>query len=164
MARRSRGNVVSSLYDLMKTLFRGPKDAASKKHRGFGFETLEGRAMLATDFGAITGLVYRDANNNGFTAGEQIVGATVNLYTDDGDGIFEPGAGDPLANSTTTNASGQYRFDDLVAGSYRQGRHQIGRVPPEPGRWRPIGKTGGLAGLQATGLLRSGHAILYEAP
>jgi hypothetical protein len=53
---------------------------------------------------------------------------------------------------------------DLVAGSYRQGRHQIERVPPEPGRWRPIGKTGGLAGLQATGLLRSGHAILYEAP
>ena len=94
----------------MKTLFQGPKPEGGKQpRRGFGFETLEGRAMLATDFGAITGLVYRDANNNGFTAGEQIVGATVNLYTDDGDGIFEPGAGDPLANSTTTNASGQYR-------------------------------------------------------
>src|SRR6185295_18321012 len=119
MARRSRGNVVSSLYDLMKTLFQGPKPEGGKQtRRGFGFETLEGRAMLATDFGAITGLIYRDANNNGFTAGEQIAGATINLYTDDGDGIFEPGAGDALSGSTTTNASGQYRFDDLVSGSY----------------------------------------------
>ena len=120
MARRSRGNVVSSLYDLMKNLFRGPKDLAAKRkqRRGFGFETLEGRAMLATDFGAITGLVYRDFNNNGFTAGEQVAGATVNLYTDDGDNVFEPGAGDALTSSTTTNASGQYSFNGLVAGDY----------------------------------------------
>src|SRR5436190_10777114 len=108
MARRSRRNVVSSLYDLMKTLFQGPKDSTSKqKRRGFGFETLEGRAMLATDFGAITGLVYRDANNNGFTAGEEVSGATVNLYTDDGDSVFEPGAGDALTDTDATNASGQ---------------------------------------------------------
>ena len=109
MARRSRGNVVSSLYDLVKTLFRGPKTATGKqdRRRGFGFETLEGRAMLATDFGAITGLVYRDATGNGFTAGEQVSGATVNLYTDDGDSVFEPGAGDALSSSTTSNASGQ---------------------------------------------------------
>lgn len=119
MARRSRGNVVSSLYDLVKTLFKGPKDAASaKKRRGFGFESLEGRAMLATDMGAIAGIIYRDANNNGFTAGEQVAAATVNLYTDDGDGVFEPGAGDALSTSIVSNASGQYRFDDLVAGTY----------------------------------------------
>src|SRR6187431_654109 len=119
MARRSRGNVVSSLYDLVKTLFRGPKESAStkrKQRRSFGFETLEGRAMLATDFGAISGLIYRDFNNNGFTAGEQISGATVNLYTDDGDNIFEPGAGDALSSTTLTNASGQYTFSDLTAG------------------------------------------------
>ncbi|MCE9524915.1 MAG: DUF11 domain-containing protein [Planctomycetales bacterium] len=121
MARRSRGNVASSLYDLVKTLFRGPKDSAAtkrKQRRGFGFETLEGRAMLATDFGAISGLIYRDINNNGFTAGEQVAGATVNLYTDDGDNIFEPGAGDALTTSTLTNASGQYTFSDLTAGAY----------------------------------------------
>jgi large repetitive protein len=121
MARRSRGNVVSSLYDLMKNLFRGPKDSAATKHRqrrGFGFETLEGRAMLATDFGAISGLIYRDFNNDGFTAGEQVAGATVNLYTDDGDGIFEPGAGDALSSTTNTNASGLYAFNGLSAGSY----------------------------------------------
>lgn len=119
MTRRSRGNVVSSLYDLVKTLFQGPKTAAGQsRRRGFGFETLEGRAMLATDFGAITGLIYRDFDNNGFTAGEQISGATVNLYTDDGDAVFEPGAGDVLADTALSNASGQYRFDDLIAGSY----------------------------------------------
>ena len=96
MARRSRGNVVSSLYDLVKTLFQGPKaPAGSSARRGFGFETLEGRAMLASDFGAISGLAYRDFNNNGFTAGEEISGATVNLYTDDGDGVYEPGRGMP---------------------------------------------------------------------
>lgn len=104
----------------MKNLFRGPKDSALKRkqRRGFGFETLEGRAMLATDFGAITGLVYRDFNNNGFTAGEQVAGATVNLYTDDGDNVFEPGAGDALTSSTTTNASEQYSFNGLIAGDY----------------------------------------------
>jgi large repetitive protein len=119
MARRSRGNVVSSLYDLLKTLFKGPKSAVGPaRRRGFGFESLEGRAMLASDFGAIAGIIYRDFNNNGFTAGEQISGATVNLYTDDGDSVFEPGAGDALTGSTTTNASGQYRFEDLIAGSY----------------------------------------------
>ncbi len=120
MARRSRGNVVSSLYDLVKTLFQGPKTTSGKqsRRRGFGFEALEGRAMLATDFGAITGLVYRDFNNDGFTAGEQISGATVNLYTDDGDSIFEPGAGDALTDSTTSGVTGQFTFADLLAGSY----------------------------------------------
>ena len=119
MTRRSRGNVVSSLYDLVKTLFQ-PRPTSSEKsrRRGFAFEALEGRAMLATDFGAISGIVYRDATGNGFTAGEEVSGATVNLYTDDGDSVFEPGAGDALATSTTSGAAGQYLFDGLVAGSY----------------------------------------------
>lgn len=74
--------------------------------------------MLASDFGAISGIVYRDATGNGFTAGEEVSGATVNLYTDDGDAVFEPGAGDALTATTLSGAAGQYRFDDLVAGSY----------------------------------------------
>src|SRR5437764_11943833 len=122
MTRRSRGNVASSLLSLLKNLFQGSKAsrsaARSGRRRGFAFEALEGRAMLATDFGAISGIIYRDATGNGFTAGEQVAGATINLYTDDGDNVFEPGAGDALAQSTTSNASGQYRFDDLVTGDY----------------------------------------------
>lgn len=74
--------------------------------------------MLASDFGAISGLVYRDATGNGFTAGEEVVGATINCYTDDGDGVFEPGTGDTLSGTDTTDAAGLYRFDGLSAGSY----------------------------------------------
>src|SRR4051812_24360816 len=122
MARRSRGNIASSLLGLMKTLFQGSRasrsSATAGRRRGFAFEALEGRAMLATDFGAISGIIFRDATGNGFTAGEQVAGATINLYADDGDSVFEPGAGDALAQTTTSNASGQYRFDDLVAGDY----------------------------------------------
>ena len=43
---------------------------------------------------------------------------------------------------------------DLVAGSYRQGRHQIESVPPERGRWRP---------RKDCGIRRpSGHWIIAE--
>ena len=74
--------------------------------------------MLASDLGAITGIIYRDATGNGFTAGEEVAGATVNLYTDDGDGLFEPTTDDAPATADTTDASGRYRFDGLSAGSY----------------------------------------------
>ncbi len=119
MSRRSRPHIASAVLNLMKSLF-GPtaKSRPGKRRRGFGFETLEGRAMMATDFGAITGILYRDTTGNGFTAGEQISGATVNLYTDDGDGLFEPGTGDALTNTDTTDVGGAYRFDGVVAGSY----------------------------------------------
>ena len=74
--------------------------------------------MLASDFAEIGGLVYRDAAGDGFTAGEQVAGATVNLYTDDGDNVFEPGGDDGSATATLTDADGRYQFDDLSAGDY----------------------------------------------
>jgi hypothetical protein len=43
-------------------------------------------------------------------------GATVLLYRDSGDGL--PGAGDLLAYTTTTDASGQYSFTGLTGGTY----------------------------------------------
>ncbi|MCA9155043.1 MAG: DUF11 domain-containing protein, partial [Planctomycetales bacterium] len=89
------------------------------RRRLVGFEPLEGRRVLAaTDLASILGLVFDDATGNGYTAGEEVVGATVNLYADDGDGVFEPGAGDALAATDTTDAAGQYRFDFLTAGGY----------------------------------------------
>lgn len=121
MVCRSRGNFASSLLGLMRGIFGSAKKPACTSkacRRGFGFEMLEGRAMLATDLGIISGIVYRDATGNGFTAGEQVSGATINLYTDDGDNVFEPGAGDVVAMTATTNASGQYRFEPLSAGDY----------------------------------------------
>ncbi|MCA9145232.1 MAG: DUF11 domain-containing protein [Planctomycetales bacterium] len=85
------------------------------------FEPLENRRLLAagTDLAAIVGTVFDDFTGDGFSPGEEVASATVNLYADtNANGTFEPGAGDVLQTSTTTNASGQYRFSNLTAGSY----------------------------------------------
>ncbi|MEZ6091142.1 MAG: hypothetical protein R3C05_24590 [Pirellulaceae bacterium] len=84
-------------------------------------EALESRRLLAvaTDLASITGIIFDDVTGDGLTAGEQIAGATVNLYRDNGNGVFEPGAGDgvPVRTDTTT-AAGRYTFTSLTAGSY----------------------------------------------
>jgi large repetitive protein len=117
MARRSSRTMASVFAQFLKTIFRAPRKNRHKP-RGFAFEPLETRALLASDFGAISGLIYRDATGNGFTAGEEVAGATVNLYSDDGDGVFEPAGDDAPATADVTDASGRYRFDGLSAGSY----------------------------------------------
>jgi LPXTG-site transpeptidase (sortase) family protein len=45
-------------------------------------------------------------------------GVTVNVYLDDGDGSFEPGAGDSLAGTDVTDGAGAYNVAGLSAGSY----------------------------------------------
>jgi hypothetical protein len=111
--------MASVFGNFLKTIFRSqPTGSRRPKRRGFVLESLEARAMLASDFAAISGLVYRDATGDGFTAGEQVAGATVNLYTDDGDNDFEPGGDDGSATATLTDAAGRYEFDDLSAGDY----------------------------------------------
>ena len=88
----------------------------TKKRRGF--ESLEHRTLLAaSDLTAIAGTVYRDFSGNGFNAGEQIAGASLQLYKDGGNGVF---GGDDVAvgSPTTTNAQGVYRFEGLAAGRY----------------------------------------------
>jgi uncharacterized repeat protein (TIGR01451 family) len=96
-------------------------------------EPLEGRALMAvTDLASISGRIFKDTTGNGFTAGEQVVGATVQLFVDDGDGVFEPGTGDTAFStpSTTTDANGIYRFNRLSAGGYwvRQTAQTVGSV------------------------------------
>ena len=62
------------------------------------------------------GAPYAAANedNGVYNASESpIANVDVNLYTDDGDGVFEPGADDALAGTTTTDAQGEYFFDAL---------------------------------------------------
>jgi len=81
-------------------------------------ESLEGRAVLATNLAAISGTIYLDKPPVGFNSGEQVAGATVNLFVDDGDGVFEPNAGDGAPTTVVTNASGKYTFSSLTAGSY----------------------------------------------
>ncbi len=60
--------------------------------------------------GSIAGSVYLDNSNDGIRQGSEsgIAGVTVTLTGTDA-------AGNPVSRSTTTDASGNYRFDDLLA-------------------------------------------------
>jgi len=102
-----------------------------KQRRRLAMEKLEPRQLLAaTDLAAITGIVFRDADGNGFTPGEQIVGATLNLFRDvNANGVLDAGDGAAL-RSATSDSSGQYRFDRLTAGEYfvQQPAQTIGAV------------------------------------
>lgn len=85
--------------------------------RRFAIERLEERALLTIfDLAAITGRVYRDLNGNGFNSGEEVSGARIELYRDDANGVLD--SGDTLVGETTTNAEGDYRFDQLTTGTY----------------------------------------------
>ncbi|MCH5377143.1 MAG: hypothetical protein JJ992_24535, partial [Planctomycetes bacterium] len=96
------------------------------------FEGLETRQLLAlTDLAFITGTVFVDATGDGFTPGEQVAGANVQLYRDvNGNGSLDAGDGAALA-STTADANGQYRFDRLSAGNYfvKQPAQTVNTVP-----------------------------------
>ncbi len=65
--------------------------------------------------------VWNDINNNqARDVGEPgLGGVTLLLYRDDGDGVFEPGAGDgsPVATQVT-DTNGQYLFAGLAPGTY----------------------------------------------
>ncbi len=74
--------------------------------------------LAATDLAAIAGRVFRDATGDGFTPGEQVVGAALNLFRDaNANGTLDSGDGGAL-RSATSDANGQYRFDRLTAGDY----------------------------------------------
>jgi trimeric autotransporter adhesin len=73
---------------------------------------------LASTTLSISGTVYEDINSNGQVADDGIGlgGAIVSLYLDNGDGVI--GAGDTIVNNIAANASGQYSFTGLAAGTY----------------------------------------------
>ncbi|TWT99975.1 Serine-aspartate repeat-containing protein I precursor [Botrimarina colliarenosi] len=81
------------------------------------FELLEGRRLLATDLAQIAGFVRNDLDNDGV---DDVVAVSqqVELFLDNGTtpGVFD--LGDTSQGTTTTNASGAYSFDGLVAGDY----------------------------------------------
>ncbi len=65
--------------------------------------------------------VWNDTNGDGIQnegAGYGINGVILALYRDDGDNVFEPGAGDTLALTRTTAADGGYQFTNVVPGAY----------------------------------------------
>ncbi len=120
MARKEFTSVASIVTSFIRNLFSSSsqRDRRLQRARRMGFESLETRTVMASDFAAISGLVYQDATGNGFTLGEQVANATVELYSDDGNNVFNPGTGDNLLQTTTTDVNGRYRFDTLTAGDY----------------------------------------------
>ena len=72
---------------------------------------LEGHAT-----GPITGTVYEDRGSLGLREHlTPVAGVTVKLFRDGGDGI--PGAGDPLVETTRTNATGEFVLRSPPAGT-----------------------------------------------
>ena len=63
----------------------------------------------------IKGTIFSDTNSNSqIDPGEESPGVTVNLFMDDGDGIYDPG--DQMTGTTETGADGTYQFDGLMLG------------------------------------------------
>jgi hypothetical protein len=71
-----------------------------------------------TTLPGIKGTVYTDLDlDNTLEPGEALSGATVKLYQDDGDGIFEPGAGDlQTGPDLLSGLDGAYYFTSLPIG------------------------------------------------
>ena len=86
-------------------------------------ESLETRTLLsATVLPSISGIVYQDMSGGALTATDpHVANATVNLFRDGGDGVFEgksPGSDDMLVGTATSDANGAYNFTNLNAGTY----------------------------------------------
>ena len=159
MSRKPSTSIAATLHHLMDSLLGIGRQKAKRRAgnaRGYGFESLEGRSMLAADLGSIAGLVYQDVDGDGYEATEAINGGTVALYVDDGDGVFEPSAGDTSAGTTTTDVDGNYQFGGLIARSYWV--HQ----PSQPGNTGTLPSVARLVNITATQAAQGQEATLID--
>ena len=108
-------NPIQSLRGFLKRREQTAKKRSVRTTR-LAIETLEGRRVLASSgaLPAIMGTVFADANsNNTVEAGEEVPGATVVLWVDDGDGVFNSVIDTQVGAPVTTDANGEYCFDNL---------------------------------------------------
>jgi uncharacterized repeat protein (TIGR01451 family) len=112
MARRQPSGLTRFFRSFIRQVLSGQRpDAERNSKRRLKFESLEGRQLLASDLASLSGIVT--------LGGNPVEGATIGIYADDGDGVFEPGGEDGSALSTdTTDVAGTYRLDRLPAGTY----------------------------------------------
>ncbi len=97
-----------------RTMRRNKKRKPARRH--LRLERLESRNLLALDLAAISGTAFVDLTGDGLTGDDtRVNGATVELYRDNGDGLFDA-ATDALLGSTTTDGAGRYRFASTNAG------------------------------------------------
>ncbi len=67
----------------------------------------------------ITGVKYHDITGNGITADDLPLGGfTIQLYRDNGDGVFNPDDDDLIGTQVTDATTGEYTFSDLEDGRY----------------------------------------------
>ena len=124
MSRKKSPGFVQVLRRAIRGLFgnkTGPADHHSRRH--LRFESLECRAVMHGDLAGVTGIVS--------LGGTPVVGASVQLFLDDGDAIFEPGAGDTQVGAAAlTDAAGRYLFDRIGDGDYwvRQPVQTVGAI------------------------------------
>ncbi len=83
-------------------------------------ESMESRQLMVSDLGAVFGTAYTDSTDNGFDVSDALIsGATIQLYRDGGNLVFDNGAGDDtLVATDTSDVNGAYNFSDLIAGTY----------------------------------------------
>ncbi len=95
------------------------QSSKSQRRRRLQLEQLEIRLPLAapSDLAIIEGRIFADVSGDGYTPGEEVSGATVNVYRDNGDSVFNRNV-DTLMGSVTSGADGRYRIENLTAGDY----------------------------------------------
>ncbi|QDS90823.1 Large cysteine-rich periplasmic protein OmcB precursor [Rosistilla ulvae] len=104
---------------------RNRKQQTKRRRRTLRTEMLETRLPLASDFGGVTGTVYNDLTGDGLSGDDlpPTAAVTLHLYRDGGDGVLSSSGGgtagdDTFLTTTTTDASGDYAFNRLTAGTY----------------------------------------------
>lgn len=116
---RSRHQRRSFLARVKALLFGSPEAERPQTRRRLRLEGLEGRQLMAADVGTITGHVFRDTSGDGkWQAAEVgISQAKVQLWRDNGDGVFSA-TSDTLVTTATTDAGGAYSFTNLTLADY----------------------------------------------
>ena len=109
-------NFIAQLLSKLKN-----RKQRKRVHRRLRMERMEVRTVMANDLGVISGTVFTDPTDDGFTSippDVAIAGATVQLFRDAGalNGIFD--VGDTLVGTDTSDAAGFYEFDALIEGTY----------------------------------------------
>jgi uncharacterized repeat protein (TIGR01451 family) len=89
------------------------------RRRRLALESLEARTLLAGDeLVLFSGRVFADATGDGYTAGEEVAGATLTLYRDNGNGMFDAGGADEAVAVIQSTGDGTYRFPLVGEGVY----------------------------------------------
>ncbi|QDV70716.1 Cna protein B-type domain protein [Rosistilla carotiformis] len=127
------------LRDLLFGKSNQSKTNKRRARRGLRLESLEGRQLMAVDFGGINGTVYNDQTGDGLTTDDVAPPTvTLHLYRDGGDGTFDSASGvaggdDVFVETQTTDANGEFAFDRLIEGDYFVERNLPAGLIAEPG-------------------------------